>query len=277
MSNLIVTPLDCLICEGCTRQLNSSEQFSILVKAAFPSHPSDESDLSVASTTTCVEVEASQTEVETLTIKPPTVMKDSQETFRELPRPKKVVKEKKLPAPVAKKINVTCNTCKQRYPKLSLGAGSVEDFTCSRCKYRPVKRKPESLAPSTRVNNEKGDFRKKPKLLKDTPKTLTAKPPKKCASVIKYHCEPRKYECSQCAQKFLFAQRLAEHVKSVHRDTLDNTCLVCARVFKTQSILEKHLKIHTVPVLMVLRALLQDYIHAHRHEEVEGGAAKSTA
>lgn len=74
---------------------------------------------------------------------------------------------------------------------------------------------------------------------------MLVKPPKKCESVLKYHCEPRKYQCSQCTEKFLFPQRLAEHVKSVHKESLDNSCLVCAKNFKTQTILEKHLKIHT--------------------------------
>ncbi|XP_022818806.1 PR domain zinc finger protein 5-like [Spodoptera litura] len=235
-----VTPADCMICEWCVRALRNTERFRALVHAAFDHRPSD-----VSSSTTLKSI---STKYEATSIK--------QEKEQKL-KPKCEVAKRRdarkrffANGVKAKRINIPCDVCKQRYPML-ISSDERKTFVCSRCKKNDeikggaLCRKCNIMMPSNMLKEHldlhaKAQLRGKARLQQAKKSTLLS-----VNSTTKQRAQ--KFQCTRCPKKYAMARNLVLHVRIAHGDSLDTLCSVCGQNMITREKLESHLATHGSP------------------------------
>ncbi|PZC70345.1 hypothetical protein B5X24_HaOG203150 [Helicoverpa armigera] len=129
----------------------------------------------------------------------------------------------------AKRINIHCEVCKQRYPMLVANDGN-KSFICSRCKKNgelkgAVCRKCNIVMPNSMMKDHldlhaKADMRGKFRTQQPKKTHLTL-----VNSVTKQ--KSQRYQCTRCPKKYALARNLALHVRNSHGDSVDDMCSGC--------------------------------------------------
>ncbi|KAJ8705472.1 hypothetical protein PYW08_012518 [Mythimna loreyi] len=241
-----VTPSDCMICEWCVRALRTTGRFRALVHAAFD-HPN--SDLSSSLAT----------------------LKSSNRVKKQVKLPEKPDKDELAKKPIdpakrredrrrvlggdakAKRTNIPCDICKQRYPMLVNALDSYKNFVCSRCKKNgelkgSVCRKcnismPDSVMTEHIDLHAKADARRNFK--NEERKRVPHQPRKLLIPDAVRKPRSHKFQCNQCPKKYALARHLALHVTSAHGDSLDDFCPICNQDIETNEKLKDHLIEHS--------------------------------
>nr|XP_049703833.1 uncharacterized protein LOC110383656 isoform X1 [Helicoverpa armigera]XP_049703834.1 uncharacterized protein LOC110383656 isoform X2 [Helicoverpa armigera]XP_049703835.1 uncharacterized protein LOC110383656 isoform X3 [Helicoverpa armigera]XP_049703836.1 uncharacterized protein LOC110383656 isoform X4 [Helicoverpa armigera] len=217
-----VTPSDCMICEWCVRALRSTERFRALVHAAFEQPNSD-----VSSNSTTLKSNSCINNDSKASPKPEKEV-PSKKPF-DLAKRREARKRIQVNDAKAKRINIHCEVCKQRYPMLVANDGN-KSFICSRCKKNgelkgAVCRKCNIVMPNSMMKDHldlhaKADMRGKFRTQQPKKTHLTL-----VNSVTKQ--KSQRYQCTRCPKKYALARNLALHVRNSHGDSVDDMCSGC--------------------------------------------------
>ncbi|KAJ8703793.1 hypothetical protein PYW07_013087 [Mythimna separata] len=143
----------------------------------------------------------------------------------------------------AKRTNIPCDICKQRYPMLVNATDIYKTFICSRCKKNGKCNMaiPDNIMPDHM--DAKADPRRKCR--DDERKRVPHQPRKLLTPDTVRKQRAHKFQCNQCPKKYALARHLALHVTNAHGDSLDDFCPICNQDIETNEKLKEHLLEHS--------------------------------